>query len=153
MRQLLAACVLLIAIAACGDDGGDKPRDAAPTGDVTPSDAGVDSPGQAADASIGALCGAVTCMSTQVCCTGASTTCVAPGNCPTQNFQCDGAEDCAGGKCCFGNQGAGGSECKAATTNCNDVACHGDAECGGSTPKCCPKMFTPSYKVCLAACP
>jgi hypothetical protein len=36
--------------------------------------------------------------------------------------------------------------------NCAETACHGDGDCGGATTKCCPKLFTPSYGVCKAAC-
>ena len=80
-------------------------------------------------------------------------TCKAAADCPTQAFGCDGKEDCGAGSCCYGNGGQGGSECKAAGQNCTGgEACHYDSDCAGATAKCCPKMFTPSYKVCQAAC-
>lgn len=125
-------------------------KDAPPTIDAA---AIADAPGTGSDASfgMGALCGASTCASTQVCCTGATIACKPVADCPTQSFECDGPEDCAG-TCCFGNGGQGGSTCKAAGQTCGDVACHFDTDCNGGTPKCCPKMFTPSYKVCQAAC-
>jgi hypothetical protein len=147
--------LVMIALVACGggDDGGgtDKNRDADPTADTPAADA----PPATPDAAFGpgALCGATTCPTTQVCCTGATLSCKAAADCPTQHFACDGPEDCGAGTCCFGSGGQGGSECRAAGQNCNDVACHADSDCGGSTPKCCPKAFTPSYNVCLAACP
>lgn len=143
---------LFVLVAACGGDGKDGgSKDAADPGADAPI---VDAPGMTADASfgMGALCGATTCATTQVCCTGATVSCKAVADCPTQSFACDGPEDCGAGTCCFGSGGQGGSTCRAAGQNCNDVACHFDGDCGGATPKCCPKMFTPSYKVCQAAC-
>lgn len=147
--------VLALALAACGGDdddgGGGGDKDAAPPGsdaalvDAAPLDAPGTMPG------VGAQCGSELCAQGTGCCTGSMTACRTPANCPTQIFLCDGAEDCGGGTCCFGNQGAGGSECRAAGSSCAQIACHADAECGGGTPKCCPKPFTP-YKVCQASC-
>ena len=146
--------VVFVMFAACGggDGGGnDDPKDADPTSDSSSkADAA-----QTVDAGFGpgALCGSTTCATTEGCCTGATISCKTVANCPTQHFACDGPEDCNGGTCCFGNGGQGGSECVPAGQNCGDVACHANTDCGGSTPACCPKAFTPSYKVCLAACP
>jgi len=75
--------------------------------------------------------------------------CEPTGTCPSQGFACDGPEDCAGSACCFGNGGQGGTTCKA---SCATPACHGDGDCGGATSKCCPKLFTPNYRVCQAQC-
>jgi hypothetical protein len=152
MRANLLIATVLVVFTGCGDDGGGGGGggdDAAVTdGTGTGTDAGVDAPpGSTADASIGPLCITETCGSGEACCTGSTVSCVTIGQCPTQSFECDGAEDCAGGVCCFGNQGAGGSLCRAAGTNCGELACHGDAECPTAEPKCCPKTFTPSYKV------
>ena len=143
---------LLVVLSACGDDKNTSAKDAANPGGE--AQVAIDAPGTGADASfgVGAICGATTCATTQVCCTGAMITCKALADCPTQSFACDGPEDCNGGTCCFGNGGQGGSTCKAAGQNCGDPACHFDSDCSGGTPKCCPKMFTPSYKVCAAAC-
>ena len=145
--------IVLLALVACGGDGdgstGDK--DAAPTDDSSPSP---DSSTMPPDASFGpgALCGMTTCATTEGCCTGSMISCKAVADCPTQHFECDGPEDCGGGPCCFGNGGQGGSECRAAGASCGDVACHFDNDCGGSTPKCCPRPFSPSYGVCAASC-
>ena len=146
MRCLLFVLVL----AACGDsDGKGGPKDAPDgTGDDAP--VMIDAPGTGTDASftMGASCLTTTGATNQVCCTGAQTACKAAADCPTQSFECDGPEDC---NCCFGNGGQGGSTCNAAGQNCTGgKACHYDSDCGGM--KCCPKMFTPSYKVCQAAC-
>ena len=147
MMRLVALC--LVAAACGGDDGGGGGgKDAAPDDSSTM----IDAPTTDASFGPGALCGASTCMTTQVCCTGVNLICTTAANCPTQNFACDGPEDCGGGACCFGNGGQGGSTCKAVGQNCGDLACHYDSDCAGGTPKCCPKMFTPSYKVCQASC-
>ena len=142
---------MVILLVACGGDGSGGAKDAADNPD---HDAVIDAPGTKPDASfaMGALCLTTTCATTQVCCTGAMVTCKALADCPTQSFACDGPEDCGAGTCCFGNGGQGGSTCKAAGQTCGDVACHFDTDCSGGTPKCCPKMFTPSYGVCQAAC-
>jgi hypothetical protein len=145
--------LLLVAVVACGDDKSTNPNDDATNGNPD-SPKPIDAPGTGTDASfqMGALCGATTCMTTQVCCTGAMIACKQAVDCPTQNFACDGPEDCGTGTCCFGSGGQGGSVCKAAGQNCQDLACHYDTDCSGATPKCCPKPFTPSYGVCQAAC-
>ena len=147
----MSRSALLFLLVACGSDGGGTKDAANPNDD---SSTMIDAPGTGVDASfgMGALCGATTCATTQVCCTGAMIACKAEADCPTQSFACDGPEDCGGGNCCYGNGGQLGSTCRAAGQNCQDEACHDDSECGGGTPKCCPKMFTPSYKVCAAAC-
>ena len=145
---------LIVLLVACGGDGSGGGTKDAPPDPNTDSTLPIDAPGTGTDASfgMGALCGASTCATTQVCCTGATIACKALADCPTQSFACDGPEDCGTGSCCFGNGGQGGSECKPAGTNCGAPACHFDTDCSGGTPKCCPKMFTPSYKVCQAAC-
>src|SRR5215203_4898189 len=137
--------MVFVLLAACGDDRGSGTKDAANPGDDSALPA-IDAPGTGIDASfsMGALCGASTCATTQVCCTGSTVACKAEADCPTQFFACDGPEDCGTGTCCFGSGGQGGSTCKAAGQNCQAPACHYDSDCGGATTKCCPKMFTPS---------
>ncbi|HEU0031467.1 MAG TPA: hypothetical protein VFQ53_12600 [Kofleriaceae bacterium] len=151
--------VISMMLCACGGDdggGGTKPIDSpqAPTdgqGTVDGATDGSTPPVDGGPAAVGPQCGAIVCTGNDVCCIGSTTTCKAAGMCPSQAFACDGAEDCNGGTCCFGNGGQGGSTCQAGT-NCGAIACHEDADCGGGTPKCCPRPFTPDYKVCLAAC-
>ena len=145
MRSL----IVLVCIG-CGGSGSDGGKDAPGTMD----DSSMMQDGSTTDASFGpgAVCGAATCMSPQECCTGAMISCKLAADCPTQHFACDGPEDCNGGTCCFGNGGQMGSACKAVGQNCGEAACHCDTDCSGATPKCCPKMFTPSYGVCASAC-
>jgi hypothetical protein len=154
-RSWLVLSSVLVLGGSCGGGGREDKTADAPAPDDGPS-AGDGPMRDASDppadaASIGPACGATTCTGTEVCCIGSVTTCKAPALCPSQSFQCDGAEDCAGGTCCFGNGGQGGSECQTGT-NCGAIACHDDGDCGGATPACCPKPFSPGYKVCLAQC-
>lgn len=157
-RMLRLSTIVLFLLVACGDDG-NKPIDASTTGDGTPNgdDGGmIDAPSGSIDAptstAVGPACGGTTCTNTaEDCCIGQAEVCKPAGTCPSQGFACDGPEDCASGKCCYGNGGNGGSECSTAT-NCQ-IACHGDANCPAAAPKCCPKMFTPiGYGVCQAQC-
>lgn len=146
--------VIAVALAACGGSGGgDGQKDAPASGDGPRSDGPrptdgsitIDGPPVAP----GPACGATTCtLGQQVCCIGAVSVCRVPGNCPSLEFACDGPEDCPNAVCCFPNNT--GSRCQ--TNNCGAIACHVDGDCSGATPKCCPKAFTPNYKVCQAQC-
>lgn len=159
--MLRLSCIVIVAcLVACGDDGDGKPVDASDTtadGSPAGSDGGpTDGPSSAIDApmttAVGPACGATTCSNTtEDCCIGQAEVCKPTGTCPSQGFACDGPEDCASGRCCYGNGGTGGSECSTAT-NCQ-VACHADMNCPTATPKCCPKTFTPTgYGVCQTQC-
>lgn len=150
---MLRICLIAMVLVACGgggggdgDNGGGKLDGPPATEDAPRGDgpAGTD-----AAISQGPACGATTCtLGQQDCCIGVNNVCKPAGTCPSQGFACDGPEDCPGGVCCYPNNN--GSRCQ--TNNCQDVACHGDTDCGGAAPKCCPKPFTPSYKVCQAQC-
>ena len=150
---MLRTFVIAMVLVACGSDGGSRPKTDAPTSSDGPRSDGPpgDGPPMMIDAAIGPgpACGATTCMlGQQVCCIGVTSVCRIPAQCPTEGFACDGPEDCPGAVCCFPNNG--GSRCQ--TSNCNEIACHADTDCGGATPKCCPKAFTPEYRSCQPQC-
>ena len=153
---MIRILVIAMALIACGGNGGGSSKiDASSTpGDGATSDGPriIDAPmGGGVDAAIapGPACGPTTCtLGQQECCIGAVSVCKPSGTCPSQGFACDGPEDCPGAVCCFPNNN--GSRCQ--TNNCQDIACHKDADCPAGTPKCCPKAFTPSYNVCQAQC-
>lgn len=145
-------------VAACGKDGDpDRGADAALHGDANGTPDGstvVDAPAGSDASSMameGPACGGTTCDNgAQDCCIGQMEACKPTGTCPSQGFACDGLEDCAAGTCCYGNGGTGGSECGNGG-NCQ-IACHVDAHCPAAAPRCCPRSFTPGYKVCQAQC-
>jgi len=147
--------VLFAILLACGGDGGggNPPIDTPAGSDATPGDTpAADTPGGGdAAIAVGPQCDAVTCTNgTQDCCIGGmGDVCEPTGTCPSQGFSCDGPEDCSGSACCYGNGGQGGTSCKA---GCAAPACHIDNDCPQATPKCCPKAFTPNYRVCQTAC-
>jgi hypothetical protein len=165
MAYRISLFILLLGLFACGDDNrGGGTQDDAPTGSSdgmmgTGDGGGTDSPGMSADAGLGASCGTTVCNATQECCLsgGGAGSCVAAGTCTGVSFGCDGPEDCSSTQvCCYGMDGnggvgMGGSECEP-TAQCQTNACHIDADCSGSTAKCCPISNTP-YSVCLAQCP
>jgi hypothetical protein len=141
--------IVFVLLVACGGGGGGGGGHDAPSGsEPVPSDGGVDT-GGGTDAAVGPLCMGTVCTGTDVCCLGATTLCKPAAMCPSQSFACDGPEDCPSGQCCYGNGGQGGSQCRA---SCAAPACHVDGDCPSATPKCCPKTFTPMYKVCQTAC-
>jgi hypothetical protein len=148
-RTIALLAALLLAACGDGDSGGNEDAATNPNDDSSTT---MQDGSTTGDASFGpgAICGAATCAAPQVCCTGVTLACKAEADCPTQHFACDGPEDCPNATCCFGNGGQMGSTCR--TQTCGEAACHFDSDCGGGTPKCCPKLFTPSYKVCAAAC-
>jgi hypothetical protein len=149
MRHILLAALVLAACGGSGSGGGNGDATSGDDGDAMgPRDAGSDGTTSTTDAAIGAACGPVTCKPTEVCCMGAMLACTGVGQCPVPSFACDGPEDCPGAQCCFGSQGQGGSSCK----TCAAPACHVDTDCPTTAAKCCPKMFTPGYKVCQTAC-
>ena len=146
--MLARSCVLIVLLCACGKDS-KSDIDAPPGGDASSTSDGSPTDGDVtidATVLVGPACGATTCTNgSEVCCIGTNSVCRVPGNCPSEEFACDGPEDCTGQPCCMPNNG--GSECGG---NCQEIACHVDADCGGM--KCCPKMFTPGYSSCRAAC-
>jgi hypothetical protein len=139
--------ILFVLFVACGGGSGGG-HDAPGGADAPRSDGGIDSAG-ATDSAVGPLCMTVVCTGTDACCLGVMFTCEPAAMCPSQSFACDGPEDCPTGQCCYGNGGQGGSTCRA---SCAAPACHVDGDCPTTAPKCCPKMFTPMYKVCQSAC-
>jgi hypothetical protein len=153
---MLRIFVIAMALVACGEGdgggGGNSKIDASSPGDGAMSDGPrVDASMMGIDAAItpGPACGATTCtLGQQECCIGVVSVCKPAGMCPSQAFACDGPEDCPNAVCCFPNNN--GSRCQ--TNNCQDIACHKDADCPGGVPKCCPKAFTPGYNVCQAQC-
>jgi len=158
MRWLVLVAAFAIGCGGGGSGGGGGGGDGGSNGDAPGS--GSDAPGPNdgpgggggdAAVTVGPLCDGVTCTNgTQDCCIGGmGNVCEPTGTCPSQGFACDGPEDCSGSVCCFGNGGQGGTSCKG---SCATPACHGDGDCGGGTPKCCPKVFTPNYRVCQAQC-
>src|SRR5215470_16016059 len=138
----------ILAIALLASGGGNHD---APIGGDGPGggDAGVDGNNPNADAAVGPLCSGMVCPMSDVCCIGVVTECKPTGMCPSQSFACDGPEDCPSGQCCYGNGGQGGSQCRA---SCTSPACHVDQDCPVGMQKCCPKAFTPMYKVCQSSC-
>ena len=147
--------VLIAFLLACGGDdgggGGNPPNDSpAPPVDMPVSD-GPNGDLDAPPVAVGPQCDSVLCTNgTQDCCIGGmGNVCEPTGTCPSQGFSCDGPEDCSGAACCYGNGGQGGTSCKA---SCAAPACHIDSDCPAGTSKCCPKAFTPNYRVCQVTC-
>jgi hypothetical protein len=151
---MIRILVIAMTLIACGGGSGGSKIDASSTPGDGAADDGPrgDAPmGGGVDAAIvpGPACGATTCtLGQQECCIGAVSVCKPSGTCPSQGFACDGPEDCPGAVCCFPNNN--GSRCQ--TNNCQDIACHKDADCPAGTAKCCPKPFTPNYSVCQVQC-
>jgi hypothetical protein len=101
-------------------------------------------------AQVGVLCGSAVCPGGKSCCEDFvnAPRCIGAGEvCTGSQLECDGAEDCAGERCCFGN--SGDADCKA---TCAEITvCHTNVECGGAAPNCCalPAPFN-TLKGCQA---
>jgi len=105
----------------------------------------------------GVLCGSASCtQELPVCCvTGNAPAewCVAAdagGSCGLI-AACDGPESCAAGAVCCGPSGER-LETQCVQGGCAaQTLCHGDSDCGGATPKCCPTELAGwKYSECSA---
>lgn len=91
-------------------------------------------------AKLGVACGAQQCPLGMGCCNDllGPLYCVPLGGCDTgaqQEVQCDGKEDCTGGRnCCL--DGAG-TRCEIGTCGAAPLICSSTADCPGDAPFCC----------------
>lgn len=108
---------------------------------------------------VGIQCGSQLCAAqAYACCTddkGATGECKPVNLCTTNAaFTCDGPEDCPPAEpvCCAIN---GTSVCRTASTCGGQTAaahmCHTDADCSDGV--CCRDPGSPTYAICLGACP
>lgn len=120
----------------------------APGGDL---DAPTGSDGTDA-ANVGITCDTETCTLDQSCCIDVvgGRRCQAPGAfCTGLSTRCDGPEDCPGGECCFT---AAQGICTATGTCSGSTACHDTPDCTGAGESCCAIPAT-GYRGCFQNCP
>jgi hypothetical protein len=101
---------------------------------------------------LGVACGMKQCPVGMACCDDAFTTlrCAALGACGagSQELQCDGREDCSGGRsCCLAG---GGTACQSGGCTGSPTICSTPADCPSAEPFCCDfPFFDVPLKYCL----